>query len=213
MPRAGHSHHRLFVAMGASAGLLAALLWALNSLIRFVDCDSQACLDEQAVLTVHLENKKDKTIPLDHVPERPARVPPPVEETADERQLAGTGQQEVVAEQVEVTDLSEEVAPRQDWYAIAKETAAHVADERVKKEESREHMWRQTRSVMFADTGEFDVHEPAPIIADLEFKVPVGVLGVGITIGGCFIGIPLAGIPVEERTAAPTVIYCKDRYE
>ena len=96
---------------------------------------------------------------------------------------------------------------------MAKESAIRSTDEVLQNEESREKMWRQTRSVMFADTGVFDVHEPAPVMPDIEFRVPVGVLGLGITIGGCFIGIPLAVIPVEERTARPNVIYCKDLYE
>lgn len=66
---------------------------------------------------------------------------------------------------------------------------------------------------MFADTGEFEFEEPPTIIDDVKFRVPVGVLGVGVTIGGCFIGIPLAGIAVEERTVGVSIIYCKDVYE
>ena len=66
---------------------------------------------------------------------------------------------------------------------------------------------------MFEDTGGFDVLTPKTIIADREFRVPVGVLGIGITIGSCFIGIPLAGIPVENRTVGPTLTYCPDIFE
>ena len=50
-------------------------------------------------------------------------------------------------------------------------------------------------------------------MAESKFRVPLGVLGIGLTIGGCFFGVPLAGIPVERRTAGPTVIYCADVYE
>jgi len=213
MPRAGRSHHRLFVAMGASTGLLAASLWVMNSLISFAVCDVPVCHNEREVITVHLDNKKNNTVPLDRIPEQLTHVTPPVKDVPNEPQLADTDEPEVADEHVEATAPPDEVTPTQDWYAIAKETAARAVDARVESEELRQEMWQQTQSVMFADTGEFDVHEPAPIIADLEFKVPVGVLGVGITIGGCFIGIPLAGIPVEQRTAGPTVIYCKDQYE
>lgn len=66
---------------------------------------------------------------------------------------------------------------------------------------------------MFKGTGEFAIREPPTVIADREFRVPLGVLGIELTIGGCFFGIPLAGIPVEERTVGPTVIFCRDIYE
>ena len=213
MPRAGHSHRRLFVAMGASSGLLAVLLWFASLLVGVVDCESMGCLDQQPVLTIRLEIQESEPVVASHAPERQAPVDPPVRESTDTRQLPDAEENELDAGRDEAVGPRSRLAPKRDWLAMASESAIHTADELFENEELREKMWRQTRSVMFADTGDFDFHEPAPIIADVEFRVPMGVLGIGITIGGCFIGIPLAGIPVEERTAGPNVIYCKDLYE
>ena len=109
--------------------------------------------------------------------------------------------------------LTDDPIPARDWYEIAREPVRQSIDEFFANEESRKKMWRQTGSVMFRDTGQFDFREPESIIAAREFRRPVGVLGIGLTIGGCFFGIPLAGIPVEERGVGPNVIYCTDIYE
>src|SRR5690606_31416712 len=110
------------------------------------------------------------------------------------------------------TEQDEDVDPRtnlthdRDWFAIAEDTAKRTMADRFDQHQVRMSMWRKTGSVMFKDTGEFDIQEPATIIASREFRVPVGVLGIGITVGGCFIGIPLAGIPVDRRSAGPNLI-------
>ena len=213
MPGVGYSHHRLFLAMGVSSVLLMALLWILSVLIRFIDCDSATCVEQKDGLTIRLEVQEDETVPASRVPEHQAPLAPPAREAVEERQLTDTGEHEIDVGDDESILRSGEPSPTRDWSAVARASAAHFVNAQFEGEEVREKMWRQTGSLMFADTGEFDVHEPTPIIADREFRVPVGVLGVGITIGGCFIGIPLAGIPVEERTVGPNVIYCKDIYE
>ena len=63
---------------------------------------------------------------------------------------------------------------------------------------------------MFASEGGSVLVEETPVLEDLQLSVPAGVLGIGFTIGSCFIGVPLAGLPVEERSAAITVSYCRD---
>jgi hypothetical protein len=50
--------------------------------------------------------------------------------------------------------------------------------------------------------------EPDPIISDLRFKPQIHVAGIGFAIGSCFIGIPIVGVPVEQRSVAITVFVC-----
>jgi len=199
--------------MGASAGLLAALLWLSNVLLGLVTCNSSTCLDETPPITIRLEAPRKKTVPIDQAPahQAPAALKPST--STDKRQPTEAHDYEFNSMHDDTVELPADASPTRDWHEIARESAIHIVDARFEYEKTREALWRQTGSVMFADTGEFNTDEPATIINDLKFRVPVGVLGIGITIGGCFIGIPLAGIPVEERTVGPNVIYCKDRYE
>ena len=62
---------------------------------------------------------------------------------------------------------------------------------------------------MFESQNEFAVIEEGQIMANLDFIEPVGVVGVGFTLGSCFVGIPLVGVPVEERTVAIRLWYCR----
>ena len=71
-------------------------------------------------------------------------------------------------------------------------------------------MWRQTRSVMFAPTGEFVLKEEAPAIPDFRFRPRIHVVGLGVTVGSCFIGLPIAGVPVEQRSLAINLFVCAE---
>lgn len=62
---------------------------------------------------------------------------------------------------------------------------------------------------MFESQNKLGVIDEVQIMADLKFKEAVGVLGVGLTVGSCFVGIPLIGIPVEERSVAVRLWYCR----
>jgi hypothetical protein len=47
-----------------------------------------------------------------------------------------------------------------------------------------------------------------PVLVNFRFKPESHVAGLGITVGSCFIGIPLFGIPVEERSVAIRPVVC-----
>ena len=69
-------------------------------------------------------------------------------------------------------------------------------------------MWRTTHSVMFQSEGGYIPKQEVPIIPGFRFKPQVHVAGLGVTIGSCFVGLPLVGVPVEERTAAIGLFVC-----
>lgn len=207
------SHHRLITAMGVSSVVLGVLLGFLSELIRNTSCSDASCFDKPATLVVDIEQPESERISAITLPDLEIRTVPIAPQETAKAQSADTARSEQDADRDMDLDLLNELIPEQDWYSVAESSARQSVNDRFDQEEFRKSMWRKTGSVMFRDTGEFDFQEPATIIAAREFRVPLGVLGIGITIGGCFIGIPLAGIPVEERTAGPTVIYCTDLYK
>ena len=98
-----------------------------------------------------------------------------------------------------------------NWNTLTERAAREIVDDHWRKEQLRASMWRQTHSVMFRPDSDAGVtNEEVPLMANLDFREPAGVLGLGFTIGSCFVGIPLAGIPVEERSAAITLFYCRE---
>lgn len=69
-------------------------------------------------------------------------------------------------------------------------------------------MCEQTRSVMFRPVDEYVPGEAEPVLAGLRFKPEIHVFGLGLTIGSCFVGLPLLGVPVEERSVAIRLFVC-----
>lgn len=207
------SHHRLIIAMGMSSVVILPLLEILSMLISNAVCRDAWCFEKFDILTVYIEQPKSEPVSEITLPDREIRPFPPVQKESANPLTAETAGNEHDAERDEKLYPPSDLTPVRDWYAAAKESARQIIDDRFDQEEIRKSMWRNTGSVMFKDTGEFDFHEPETVMAESKFRVPLGVLGIGITIGGCFFGIPLAGIPVERRTAGPTVIYCGDVYE
>jgi hypothetical protein len=61
---------------------------------------------------------------------------------------------------------------------------------------------------MFEPAGDFVVREEEPVISDFRFRPQIHVVGLGLTIGSCFIGIPIVGVPVEQRTVAINLVVC-----
>lgn len=199
--------------MGISSVAILILLEILSGLISNVICSDDWCSEKRGSLTVYVRSPKPELVPDITAPDREILPASSVgQEIADPRSADRAGHEQG-AERDEDIDPPSNLTPGRDWYAVAKDAAKKTVADRFDQEEVRKLMWRKTGSVMFKDIGEFDFQEPATIIADREFRVPVGVLGIGITIGGCFIGIPLAGIPVDKRSAGPNVIYCTDIYE
>jgi hypothetical protein len=105
-------------------------------------------------------------------------------------------------------ELPADAHPVQDWRAIAKAAARASVDEYFRNEESRASEWRQSRSIMFAPVGDFVVREEEPVLSDFRFKPQIHIVGLGVTIGSCFIGIPIAGVPVEQRTVGINLFVC-----
>ena len=102
----------------------------------------------------------------------------------------------------------DKTAPTRDWHELAAMAGKEQVEEYFRQEDIRAAMWEKSRSSMFANDDPYTGVAEAPILANLRFREPVGVVGIGFTIGSCFFGVPLAGIPVEDRTVAITVLYC-----
>lgn len=110
-------------------------------------------------------------------------------------------------------DLSEapgESLSTKDWYTIADEVAKASIDGYFRQEESRASRWWRSPSVMFEPVEEFALKSEEPVLADLRFVPEIHVLGLGLTIGSCFFGVPIAGVPVEQRNAAITLFVCAE---
>ena len=213
IPENRRSHRRLIIALGLSSILVASLLAILNFPIVDTECSYSRCFDEPDVLAVFLEHQTIDSISEIVLPDYEIRTVTNERKVTSNRQSARTRRNENDPLQEDFHGSLSDQPSNRDWYAIAKEPIRQSIDDYFDNEETRRTMWRQTGSVMFKDTGEFDFQEPESIIAAREFRRPVGVLGIGLTIGGCFFGIPLAGIPVEERSVGPNVFYCTDIYE
>jgi len=95
-----------------------------------------------------------------------------------------------------------------DVSTIAADAVRTVVSDFYRDESSRADRWRQSGSVMFRPTDELVADLHAPVLADFRFRPEVHVAGLGVTIGSCFIGVPLVGVPVEDRTVAITLIVC-----
>ena len=104
--------------------------------------------------------------------------------------------------------LQSDELPVVDWQKMIAETVASLVKEKQEREETRALMWRKTHSVMFQSAGGFASKQQEPIIQDFQFRPQVHVAGLGVTIGSCFIGLPIVGVPVEERTVAIRFFVC-----
>ena len=133
----------------------------------------------------------------------------------DERLLKESEQVDAAKSRREVSERAAEPpvgsVATTNWNALKERAAREIVDDHWRKEHFRASMWRQTRSVMFrADSDAGASNERVPVMANLDFREPAGVLGLGFTFGSCFVGIPLAGIPVEARSTAITLFYCRE---
>jgi hypothetical protein len=189
--------------MGVSAFFIAVMLALLELLVDFAAGYSIPGSEDGTQLTVLI---------------RTGDIEPGPEFTMEKKAAPSLSQQPIVSavpvdrRQVVVTHSSPELPavspPVKDWRAIAKSAARTTVDDRFKKEEFRASMWRQTHSIMFEPVGDFVVREEEPVISDFRFRPQIHVVGLGVTIGSCFIGIPLAGVPVEQRTVAINLVVC-----
>jgi hypothetical protein len=108
----------------------------------------------------------------------------------------------------DLPELEADTQHAKDWHAIAAGAATESVNEHFRNEESRAVMWRQSRSIMFESTDGPATIVTEPVLSDLRFKYRSRVVGLGINVGACFFGIPVFGVPVEERTIGITVFVC-----
>lgn len=198
------THYRLLAAMGISACFIAVVLAVVGALIASVVKIPIPRPDPGGGLTLVIER---------------GEAEPETEHATEERVIPSLPQEEVAAEQPDpprdlVTESSPEpsddVKTVTDWQLIAEETAKASVDQYYRNEESRAVKWRQSRTIMFQPPGSFEIPEEDPVIPDFRFKPEIHVVGLGVTIGSCFVGIPLAGVPVEQRTVAMTFVVCAE---
>ena len=189
--------------MGISACLVAALLASLGLFVDIVLHTSGPKADGKERLTVVVRDSKAQPPPADT---EDTHVMPPVEEQeltiAEDRPQ----RQEPIGE--DLPEPPADAVSRTDWHAMQKNVARSSVADLLEEHESREAMWRRSHSIMFRPADDFPTGEDEPAIPDFRFKPRIHVVGLGFTIGSCFIGIPLAGVPVEQRSVAVTFFVC-----
>ena len=197
------THHRLWTAMGISAGLVAALLEVLVALGGPVSGISLSGIElrERLILVIRKADSQPVSDPATEYPDVPSL---PQEETVI-AEHADAPQNPVLTN---APVLSAEVEPLTDWQAIAQEAAKASVDEDSRHEASRARMWLQSRSMMFQPAPNLNAGKANPALPDFRFKPQIHVVGLGVTIGSCFFGVPLVGVPVEQRTVAITLFVC-----
>ena len=197
------TQHRLFIAMGVAAGLMSIVFALLEVFLDFDVSTKKRSSTKEQILTVHLRQNEADSIP-EHVSG----------EQADELQLREvvSGDEVSAAPEDAASVISPESQPDErsalDWRRMITESVTAIGNEKVRQEESRRSMWRQSHSIMFRPESEQVLREQDPIIPNFRFKPQVYVAGLGMTIGSCFIGIPIVGVPVEERTVAISIFVC-----
>ena len=197
------TRHRLCAAMGISAFFIAVMLALFGSLADFGGRESIADLEQAGGLTVVVrtedgEPNSDFATEERSVPSSSRQAADPADPIDSQRRVSAP-----VAPALPV-----DPRPVKDWQAIAKTAARATVNDFFSNEESRASMWHQTRSIMFKPTSDLVVRGEEPAIPDFRFTPEIHVVGLGLTIGSCFIGIPLVGVPVEQRTVAINLFVC-----
>jgi hypothetical protein len=191
------------VAISISTCAVAALLAVLGYVLEHSRGAFTSGTQSDQSLTVQIRSAERETMPLVSsaaaaLQSRPQDAVPSENSTDLHQEAASTG----AAKPRKDTRL----AP--DWRAMADVAATTSANEYFRKEGLRESMWRQSHSIMFEPADVPVTISSGPIIADLRFKHRSRVVGLGVNVGACFFGIPLLGVPVEQRTIAINVIVC-----
>ena len=197
------TRNRLLTAMGISTCFVALSLASLGSLFNFAESVSEPSTEHEHALTVHIRNgKSEENSDVTIGNEAGSPLPPKrvvSAESAEPRQ---------VIVPLDSPDPPDDSQQTKDWRAIADNGAKAIIDEYFRQEESKASMWRRSHSTMFQPANEIVVKDEEPLLADIRFRRHSRVLGLGINIGSCFIGIPIVGVPVEKRSTSITVFVC-----
>ena len=199
--------------------MLAVVLSLLAPLLSFVSVLSKPSAPAENQLEVYLDRQRES------IPDESGEIEPEIAEAAvDERKAAdanGSESEDVAARAQETkandrpepshheqTDVAEPPTP--NWYAAMERVAQTTVEEHYELQASRSETWAnsKTRSVVIQRGEEFVAQNDEPVVDDFEFVVRSRVFGIGLNIGRCFIGVPIAGVPVEDRTGHITVFVC-----
>ncbi len=199
------TRNRLLTAMGLSACVVALLIASFGLLLDLLVSVSRTDGERSEPLTVRIkkdEIEKEPDLAADNKerPTVPRAQDVPAERFEVQPETTPNGPPEPPAES----------QPPRDWRAMTNQVAKSTVNEHFRQEEAREALWRESRSVMFEPSNEMVLKSEAPVLADFQFRPQIHVLGVGMTIGSCFFGIPIAGVPVEQRNVAVTLFVCAD---
>jgi hypothetical protein len=196
------TRNRLLIALGISACSVALLLASLGSLVNFTASILKTNIERREPLTIHIREEREENSNLATGIDTVRSLP---QKQAVSTEVADI-QEEATSDESPETPTDSQ--PVKDWRALAHEAAKASVDEYFRQKESRASMWRKTHSIMFERANEIVLKDKEPILSDIRFKRRSRVLGLGINVGSCFIGIPLAGVPVEERSVGITVFVC-----
>ncbi|MDJ0918651.1 MAG: hypothetical protein QNJ05_12870 [Woeseiaceae bacterium] len=217
---------RLLLSMAPAVVLVALLLQALAMIIY----------SQVAPTVIHMEKARPLNVLLSYAerqqaPSAGARQPMAVEDEPEvqrsEREAPRPSPDDATRTPIDVVEtirettatsaddaLEEAEAPELettiDWHAEARETAVGYLEDRSAADARREARWRTSGSVLFKPGEEKPLELDGQILPSYHFRDPVGVVGLGLSFGQCFIGIPLIGIAVEDRTPGVGLIYCRD---
>lgn len=197
---------RLLVALSCSSIAVLLLLNAAGDrLLRTFEVTTSR--DTQLNVDVNLVAARDRM-----VSPQPAETMPESSRQLDDHSAAGSSASPppdgpTPATPARPTGQPEVDRAERDWYDAGSKAAREIVAREFARQDADDANWRRTGSVMFERRRQPAVHE-SQLMADLAFVRRSRVLGIGLNIGGCFFGIPLAGVPVEQRTAGPSLIVC-----
>ena len=194
------------VAMGLSACIVALLLVSVGLLMDIAAYSPKNEGEISAALTVLIERK-----PAVKVAERPPDIDEDEYSASEDPVEPGVPSVTRSRGAPRETHVApDKPQPKSDWYAIGEQVAKSTVRDYFEQKDYRAALWRRSPTVMF-DPGEERVFQAEdPVIADFRFVPEIHVLGLGITIGSCFIGLPFAGVPVDQRSTLITLFVCAE---
>jgi hypothetical protein len=188
--------------MAVSSAIMLALLMLP---VEFTLCSGNSCTEEnEEPLTVHLIDSK--AVPVSNSSNDIILVPELVTRDANSSRPSPSEVGEIQSVAKTNDGASQLAAATQDWTAVVARSVKASTDERLRLEDAENSKWQKSRSILFQSGTRLATNYDEPELLDIKFKRHVA--GLGIRIGSCFIGLPLAGVPVHERTVAITLFVC-----
>ena len=199
--------------------MLAVILSLLAPLLDFVSVFSKTSTPTENPLEVYLDRQRE-SMP-DETGETEAEIAVPAVTESQVANLDGSESEAVTnrGEETKANDRPEPSPheqtdatepPTANWYAAMEQVAQTTVEEHYELQATRNETWAnsKTRSVVIQRGEEFVAQNDEAVVDDVEFVVRSRVFGIGLNIGRCFIGVPIAGVPVEDRTGHITVFVC-----